>query len=81
MKCPAFTGGGSSRYQLPGTASLEREHRQRSRTKIADIFPDAGPLRRDLYPKHIAFLAAGATHRERAMLAGNRCGKSLTAAY
>jgi phage terminase large subunit-like protein len=62
-------------------ALLEAENRARSRTKIATIFPDAGPLRRGLYPKHVAFMAAGALHRERAMMAGNRCGKSLTAAY
>ena len=29
----------------------------------------------------MAFLAAGATHMERLMIAGNRCGKSETAAY
>lgn len=62
-------------------ALLEAEARDRSRNRIATIFPDAGPLRRDLYPKHVAFMAAGATHRERAMMAGNRVGKSLTAAY
>ena len=60
---------------------LQAEARARSRRRIDTIFPDAGPLRRELYPKHVAFMAAGATHCERGMMAGNRVGKSLTAAY
>src|SRR6516165_7127907 len=39
-------------------------------------YPIAGPLRRDLYPKHLAFFRAGAERRERAFLAANRVGKS-----
>src|SRR4029078_1934738 len=32
----------------------EAQHR-RDTNRIADIYPDEGPLRRELYPKHIAF--------------------------
>lgn len=39
-------------------------------------FPETGPLRRELYAKHIEFFAAGVTHRERLMLAANRVGKT-----
>jgi len=60
---------------------LEERLTLRQSKRIADIFPDSGPLRRELYPKHLEFLAAGKDHRERAMMAGNRTGKSLTAAY
>ncbi len=60
---------------------LEAEHRARNRRLIDTVFPDDGPLRRELYPKHMAFMAAGASRRERGMLAGNRAGKSTTAAY
>jgi phage terminase large subunit-like protein len=60
---------------------LEAEARARGRRAIDLLFPDTGPLRRELYPKHLAFIAAGATRRERCMLAGNRVGKSTTAAY
>lgn len=39
-------------------------------------FPDTGPLRRELYPKHLEFFAAGADHRERLLIAANRVGKT-----
>lgn len=44
--------------------------------KIETYFPDTGPLRRELYPKHIQFFDAGLNHRERLMLAANRVGKT-----
>lgn len=44
--------------------------------KLWTYYPDDGPLRRDLYPKHMAFFAAGKKHRERACMAGNRVGKT-----
>jgi phage terminase large subunit-like protein len=44
--------------------------------KIQTYFPDSGPLRRELYPKHCEFFAAGTEHRERLMLAANRIGKT-----
>ena len=53
----------------------EAQHR-RDTNRIADIYPDEGPLRRELYPKHIAFFKAGATHMERAAIAANRVGKT-----
>lgn len=45
------------------------------------MWPEEGPLSRHNYPLHMKFLAAGATHMERLMIAGNRCGKSETAAF
>jgi phage terminase large subunit-like protein len=45
------------------------------------MFPETGPLSYHNYPLHLAFMAAGADHMERLMIAGNRCGKSETAAY
>ena len=44
--------------------------------KIQTYFPDTGPLRRELYPKHIEFFHHGKSHRERLMLAANRVGKT-----
>jgi phage terminase large subunit-like protein len=35
----------------------------------------------DAYPKHRSYMAAGATHRERLMIAANRVGKTQMAAY
>lgn len=53
----------------------ERERRE-ARRKWLTYFPDAGPLRRELYPKHLEFFKAGAEHRQRLMLAANRVGKT-----
>ncbi len=55
---------------------LEKRDRRRSQRRIEDFYPDDGPLRRDLYPKHLEFFVAGAQHRERLMLAANRVGKT-----
>ena len=55
---------------------LTEAERRRHTNRIADIYPDEGPLRRELYPKHIAFFKAGATHMERAAIAANRVGKT-----
>lgn len=44
--------------------------------KLWTYYPDEGPLRRELYAKHLAFFAAGAVHKERAAMAANRVGKT-----
>lgn len=54
---------------------MERQRRGQRR-RLWDYYPDTGPLRRELYPKHVEFFAAGAQHRERLMLAANRVGKT-----
>lgn len=50
--------------------------RRTEREKLWSYYPDTGPLRRELYAKHMAFFAAGAHYRERCMLAANRVGKT-----
>lgn len=50
---------------------------RRRLSRIEDLYPEAGPLRRELYAKHMAFFAAGAEHQERCMMAANRIGKSF----
>lgn len=49
-----------------------------AREKLFQLYPDTGPLRRELYPKHMQFFAAGATSEgmERCMMAANRIGKT-----
>lgn len=47
--------------------------------KIDSYFPDEGPLRRELYPKHIAFLNSHEKHR--GILGGNRVWKTGTLCY
>ena len=54
----------------------------RIRPCLADqIFPDQGPLRRELYPKHIEHFKAGKLFKARAFMAANRVGKSWAGAY
>jgi phage terminase large subunit-like protein len=48
---------------------------------MAYMFPDTGPFRRELYVKHMAFITAGATTRERCFMGGNGVGKSVLGAY
>lgn len=54
----------------------ERARRKRYRL-IDDLFPADGDYARHLYPKHLEFFRAGATHRERLFMAANRVGKSV----
>jgi phage terminase large subunit-like protein len=56
------------------------EYRQSGR-KFWTFFPDKGPFRRELYPKHIEFFALGREFNERAIVAGNRVGKTIAGAY
>ena len=53
----------------------ERLRRVRTR-KILTYYPDDGPLRRELYQKHLEFFSLGSDHKERLMLAANRIGKT-----
>jgi phage terminase large subunit-like protein len=62
-------------------AAVRDERLRRSGRRIDSLFPDDGPLRRALYVKHLEFFKAGALHRERLFLAGNRVGKSDTGCY
>jgi phage terminase large subunit-like protein len=54
----------------------EEKLRRQAGRKLFGYYPDDGPLRRSLYPKHMAFFEAGKAHRERAVIAGNRVGKT-----
>lgn len=49
--------------------------------KFHSYYPDSGPLRRELYPKHLEFFRAGAAYLERLMMAANRTGKSEAGAF
>ena len=57
--------------------AITKELERRKRTsRLFSYYPDSGPLRRELYPKHLQFFAAGAEHRERCFMAANRVGKT-----
>lgn len=49
--------------------------------RFASFFPDRGPLRRDLYVKHMEFFRVGKDYRERCFMAGNRVGKTVAGSY
>lgn len=57
---------------------LQAEHRF---NQLAYMFPDQGPLRRELYPKHMSFITLGASVRERCFMGGNGVGKSVLGGF
>ena len=59
---------------------LEKESRVKF-NQFKYTFPDTGYLRREKYVKHMKFMEAGATYRQRLALWGNRVGKTMMAAY
>lgn len=57
-------------------ALIEEKEKRLKGKKILSYFPDKGPLRRDLYKKHMEFFELGSKFRERCFMAGNRVGKT-----
>ena len=68
--------GLSKTEKLELIALIEEQEKRKRGRKLQAYYPDSGPLRRELYPKHLEFFAAGSQYRERLMLAGNRIGKT-----
>ena len=56
---------------------LKEKARREKYNQIKKYFPDTGPYRRELYQQHLEFFRAGAEHRERLFMAGNRVGKTI----
>jgi phage terminase large subunit-like protein len=65
----------------PTSAELLQSLEKIRKNYINTLFPDTGPLRRELYPKHMEFFAATKDYTEVAFIAANRVGKSLATAY
>lgn len=61
------------------TAGNATRRRQTSNFNL--LYPEGGPYRRELYGKHLEFFALGKIHSERALLGGNRTGKTSVGAY
>lgn len=69
-----------SQEQRAELVALVDELERRQRMRLLDtLFPAAGPLRREAYPKHMQFFGLGREYRERIFLAGNRVGKTVAA--
>jgi len=49
--------------------------------ELYTYFPESGPVRRELYPRHMDHFKAGAQHRQRLFMAANRVGKTRSGAY
>ena len=62
-------------------ALLDSRQDRSTRRKLFDAYPETGPLRRELYVKHMEFFQASAAWSEVAIIAGNRTGKTFSAAY
>lgn len=62
-------------------ADLEQLERAERFGQFYSWFPDEGPLRRELYPKHLEFFRAGKDYTERLFQAANRVGKTLTGCF
>ncbi len=60
-------------YLISCLMARMKRHRQR---RFFLFYPDTGPLRRELYQKHLEFFRAGAKYRERCFMAANRVGKT-----
>ena len=59
-------------------ALILREIEQRTESNQLDtLYPDDGPLRRELYVKYVQALEAGKECDERIIMGGNRVGKTL----
>jgi len=60
---------------------LEYKLKKVKSNRLNLFFAGSGPYRRSLYKKHMEFFAKGRDFRERAMIAANRVGKTIAAAY
>ena len=69
---------GMTREQKLKLKKLLDELNTRANSKLFKFFPETGPLRRELYTKHMAFFKAGKEIRSRLFMAGNRVGKTIT---
>lgn len=56
--------------------ALEERARRAATRKLFTYYPDTGPLRRELYKKHLLFFKLGASVGTRCFMAGNRVGKT-----
>lgn len=66
---------------LPPMEILQEILRRKQSNRITKFFPETGPLRRELYIKHMKHFDAGRLHDERLFLAANKVGKSLAGGY
>lgn len=72
-----LTRGATPRRALEVLVQIEQEVAKRTgQRRFMWFYPDTGPLRRELYPKQMAFFKFGMTHQIRGFMAANRVGKT-----
>lgn len=71
----------TKKAQLELLEALEQKEKYLKYHKFEGYFPDTGPFRRELYPKHVEFMNASRKHLQRAIIAANRTGKTLMGAF
>ena len=60
---------------------FELAQRKNRESTLFDWFPETGPLRRELYPKHLEFFEKGRDYKMRLFLAANQIGKTTAGNY
>lgn len=71
-----FEGLGRKGRENLALAIEEKAYREK-RKLFYTIYPETGPLRRELYLKHMEFFDAGRDYRERCAMCANRVGKTF----
>jgi len=67
-----------SREELEALSeALEEEKFRGDRKLFSTLYPEKGPLRRELYKKHMEFFKVGKIYRERCAMCANRVGKTF----
>lgn len=66
----------TSSQKLELAQLLDLQARRKRARHITSYYPETGPLRRELYPRHMEFFRHGASQRERLFMAANRVGKT-----
>jgi phage terminase large subunit-like protein len=80
-RSPLFEGSTRGEAVLLAAALADLQKQRAARRQIEHLFPDDGPLRRELYPKHLEFFRAGAQARERLFISANRIGKTKAGCF
>jgi phage terminase large subunit-like protein len=60
---------------------LDEIQKRKNQRKLYSMYPETGPYRRELYPKHIEFMGATRTHEEVCFMSANRVGKTVAGAF
>lgn len=82
MSDPDLLSGPEEDNQRSYLHRIEHEELRRAGgQKYFQYFPTFGPFRRELYPRHMEFFAAGQFFSERLFMAANRVGKTDAGSY